>query len=52
MKSQILTVPTETVEGYAVKLGDEAGIRALMRLKDRDFNSDKVFTLVPESKRQ
>ena len=50
MKSQILTVPTETVEGYAVKLGDEAGIRALMRLKDRDFNSDKVFTLAPESK--
>ena len=49
MKSQkILTVPTETVEGYAVKLEDEQGIKELMKLKDRDFNSGKVFTLVPQ----
>ncbi|MBR0242807.1 Sua5/YciO/YrdC/YwlC family protein [Candidatus Saccharibacteria bacterium] len=46
----ILTVPTETVEGYAVALDSESDIRELMKLKDRDFNSGKVFTLVPESK--
>ena len=28
LSGQIVTIPTETVEGYAVKLGDEAGIRA------------------------
>lgn len=52
MESQtsILRVPTETVEGYAVPLSSETGIRDLMRLKDRDFNSGKIFTLVPESK--
>lgn len=51
MKSQsIMTVPTETVEGYAVKLNDENGIRELMRLKERDFDSGKIFTLVPTSK--
>ncbi len=51
MKSQnIFTVPTETVEGYAVKLNDENGIRELMRLKERDFDSGKIFTLVPSSK--
>ena len=51
MKSQnILTVPTETVEGYAVKLDDENGIRELMRYKERNFGSGKVFTLVPTSK--
>ena len=51
MKSQsILTVPTETVEGYAVRLNDEASIHELMRLKDRDFDSGKIFTLVPKHK--
>lgn len=45
----IARVPTETVEGYAVRLGDVEGIKELMRLKDRDFDSGKVFTLVPES---
>ena len=51
MKSQrILTVPTETVEGYAVQLDDEIGIRELMQLKDRDFDSGKIFTLVPRDK--
>ena len=51
MKSQrILTVPTETVEGYAVKLDDEIGIRELMQLKDRDFDSGKIFTIVPKTK--
>ena len=46
----VATVPTETVEGYAVALSSEQGIRDLMKLKDRNFNSGKVFTLVPESK--
>ena len=46
----IVTIPTETVEGYAVALNSEQGIRDLMKLKDRDFDSGKVFTLVPESK--
>ena len=47
----IVTIPTETVEGYAVALNSEPGIRDLMKLKDRDFDSGKVFTLVPESKK-
>ena len=46
----IAIIPTETVEGYAVALNSEQGIRDLMKLKDRDFDSGKVFTLVPESK--
>ena len=46
---QIATVPTETVEGYAVSLDSISAIRALMKLKDRDYDSGKVFTLVPES---
>lgn len=51
MKLQTVTVvPTETVEGYAVALDSRSGVRNLMKLKDRDFNSGKVFTLVPESK--
>ena len=47
---KVTVVPTETVEGYAVALSSESGIRELMRIKERDFNSGKVFTLVPESK--
>lgn len=46
----VTTVPTETVEGYAVALSSEQGIRDLMKLKNRGFDSDKIFTLVPESK--
>ena len=46
----VTTVPTETVEGYAVALSSEQGIRELMKLKNRGFDSDKIFTLVPESK--
>ena len=50
LSGDIATVPTETVEGYAVAFSSERGIRELMKLKDRDFDSGKVFTLVPESK--
>ena len=46
----IITVPTETVYGYAVKLSDQVAIENLIKYKDRDFNSGKVFSLVPESK--
>ena len=50
MKKQgIMRVPTETVEGYAVRLNDIEAIKELMRLKDRDFGSGKIFTLVPEN---
>ena len=47
---KIVTVPTETVEGYAVSLKSEKAIKDLMELKDRDFDSGKIFTLVPENK--
>ena len=47
----IITVPTETVEGYAVSLYSEVAVRNLMKLKERGFDSGKVFTLVPESKK-
>jgi L-threonylcarbamoyladenylate synthase len=50
LSGKIVTVPTETVEGYAVALASTQGIRDLMKLKDRDFDSGKIFTLVPESK--
>lgn len=51
MKSQkILIVPTETVEGYAVPLNDEEAILELITLKDRNYDSGKVFTLVPKNK--
>lgn len=46
---KIVTIPTETVEGYAVSLNSEPAIRKLMQLKDRNFDSGKIFTLVPES---
>lgn len=47
---KVTVVPTETVEGYAVALSSESGIQELMRIKERDYDSGKVFTLVPESK--
>ncbi|MBR0467391.1 L-threonylcarbamoyladenylate synthase [Candidatus Saccharibacteria bacterium] len=50
LAGKIVTVPTETVEGYAVSLNSELAIRRLMKLKDRNFHSSKVFTLVPENK--
>lgn len=46
---KVVTVPTETVEGYAVALNSESAVRELMRMKERGFDSGKVFTLVPES---
>lgn len=49
LSGKIVTVPTETVEGYAVCLSSEPAIYDLMKLKNRDFDSGKIFTLVPES---
>lgn len=49
LSDKIVTIPTETVEGYAVSLNSELAIRKLMKLKDRNFNSGKIFTLVPEN---
>lgn len=49
LSDKIVTIPTETVEGYAVSLNSELAIRRLMKLKDRNFNSGKIFTLVPEN---
>ena len=49
LSHDVATVPTETVEGYAVLLNDEIAIKKLMKLKNRGFESGKVFTLVPEN---
>ena len=50
LAGKIVTIPTETVEGYAVSLNSEPAIQKLMKLKDRNYNSGKIFTLVPENK--
>lgn len=50
LAGKVVTVPTETVEGYAVALSSISGIHHLMKLKSRDYESGKIFTLVPESK--
>lgn len=50
LSGKIVTIPTETVEGYAVSLNSELAIHKLMQFKDRDFDSGKIFTLVPENK--
>ena len=49
LSGEVASVPTETVEGYAVLLNNPKAIQKLMKLKDRDFNSGKIFTLAPES---
>lgn len=46
----VVAVPTETVFGLAVKLGSKPALERLIKMKDRDINSGKVFTLVPTSK--
>ncbi|MDO4611716.1 MAG: L-threonylcarbamoyladenylate synthase [Candidatus Saccharibacteria bacterium] len=47
--NEIATVPTETVEGFAILLNSELALKELMSFKNRDFNSGKIFTLVPAS---
>lgn len=46
---QLVALPTETVFGLAVSLNSEPAIKKLIKLKDRDYNSGKVFTLIPEN---
>jgi tRNA threonylcarbamoyl adenosine modification protein (Sua5/YciO/YrdC/YwlC family) len=46
---RVVTVPTETVYGFAVSLSSKTGIKSLMEYKERGKESGKVFTLVPES---
>ena len=50
LAGEIATVPTETVEGYAVILNSKKAIEALMAKKERRYDSGKVFTLVPKDK--
>ena len=50
LSHEVATVPTETVEGYAVLFNDEIAIKKLMELKSRGFESGKIFTLAPASK--
>ena len=50
LSGKIVTIPTETVEGYAVSLDSEPAVHELMKVKDRGFDSGKIFTLVPENK--
>lgn len=42
----VVAVPTETVYGLAVRYDDHSAIEKLMRLKDRDPASGKVFSLM------
>lgn len=46
---QIVALPTETVYGLAVSLTSKPAIKKLIKLKSRDIDSGKYFTLVPES---
>lgn len=45
----VVGLPTETVWGLASALDSPEGVRKLMRLKNRNLDSGKVFTLVPEN---
>ncbi|MBR3179990.1 Sua5/YciO/YrdC/YwlC family protein [Candidatus Saccharibacteria bacterium] len=45
----VAEIPTETVNGWAALLNSEKAIRKLMKMKEREVGSGKVFTLVPES---
>ncbi|MDR0980062.1 MAG: Sua5/YciO/YrdC/YwlC family protein [Candidatus Nomurabacteria bacterium] len=42
----VFVVQTDTVQGWGAWLDDEAGIRELMRLKSRELDDSKVFSLV------
>jgi L-threonylcarbamoyladenylate synthase len=50
--SNVVAVPTETVFGLAVKFDDVAAIDKLAEIKQRDYNSGKVFTLMLADVRQ
>ena len=47
---KVVALPTETVFGLAVSLNSKSALEKLIKIKNREINSGKVFTLVPESK--
>ena len=47
---KIIALPTETVFGLAISLNSKSALEKLIKIKNREINSGKVFTLVPESK--
>lgn len=50
ISGQVVALPTETVFGLAISLSSEQALKKLIKIKNREINSGKVFTLVPESK--
>jgi L-threonylcarbamoyladenylate synthase len=44
--SKVAAVPTETVYGLAIKFDDQPAIDKLIEMKQRDYNSGKVFPLM------
>ena len=49
MMNDVVEIPTETVCGWGASLNSEKGIQKLIKMKNREVGSGKVFTLVPES---
>lgn len=47
---KVVALPTETVFGLAVSPNSKFALEKLIKIKNREINSGKVFTLVPESK--
>ena len=47
---KVVALPTETVFGLAVSLNSKPALEKLIKIKNREINSGKIFTLVPESK--
>lgn len=45
-QGEIVAVPTETVYGLAVKLNNQAGVKKLLKLKERQPGSGKVLTMM------
>ena len=45
----LVALPTETVFGLATSLNSKKALAKLIKLKNREINSGKVFTLVPKS---
>lgn len=48
--NKVVALPTETVFGLAISLNSKLALEKLIKIKNREINSGKVFTLVPESK--
>ncbi len=48
--NKVVALPTETVFGLAISLNSKLALEKLIKIKNREINSGKVFTLVPGSK--